>query len=63
MVHRQMQNGSTNPNQSEDGANSSEDPLCGEGFDYIPVQDIDFVVDERYPGLGRVYIFLLRVEV
>ena len=63
MVHRQMQNGSTDPNQREDGANSSEDPLCGGGFDYIPVQDIDFAVNERHPGLARVYIFLLQIEV
>jgi len=44
---------STNPNQREDSANGSEDLLCGEGLDRVPVQDIDFVVDVQYLGPAR----------
>ena len=39
-VHRWMQNGGTNSNQSEGSANGSEDLLCGGGFDGISVQNI-----------------------
>jgi len=38
-VHRWMQNGVTNPNQSEGSANGPEDMFCGGGFDDVPVQN------------------------
>ena len=46
------QNGGTNPNQSEGSANGSKDLFCGGGFDGVPVQNFDSVVQERHLGLA-----------
>ena len=40
-VHMRVQNGVTNPNQSEGIVDGSEDLLCGRGFDCVLVQNID----------------------
>ena len=54
---------STNPNQRHDCANGSEDLLCGGGFDRIPVQYINLVVDVRYLGPARARCHYYRLDV
>ena len=50
----------TDPNQSQDRvSNGSENLLLWEGFDHIPVQNIDSVVEE--PGFGLVCACCQRV--
>ena len=41
-----MGNGSTNPDESENGIRGSENPLCGGGFCCIYIQEVDSVVEK-----------------
>jgi len=45
-VHRRTQNESANPNQNHDSARCLEDHLRVRGFDCVPVQDVDSVVED-----------------
>ena len=44
-VYRRTQKKTANPDQSQDSANGLEDLLCGGGFDCVPVQGINSVVE------------------
>ena len=48
------QNENTNPNQSQDGASGSKNLVCGGGFDCVPFQNINPVIEKRHSGLARV---------
>ena len=46
-----MQNESTDPNQTQDSADGSEDLVCEGGFNCVLVQDTDSVVEKQHLGL------------